>query len=78
MAMPKAGSSVAESQTFGSLKVVSGVKYCDLPEIEMKKGYVYTIRMVNENDKLEYEKDTAGNLLVKTTEIDLGDIFSEE
>ena len=79
MAMPKAGSSVVDSQTFGSLKVVSGVKSCDLPEIKMDKGYVYSIRMVNNNDKLEYVKDeSTGEIILGKTKIDLGDIFSEE
>lgn len=78
MAMTKAGSTAADSTKFGALKVVSGVKSCSLPTIEMEKGYVYSIRMINNNDKLEYEKNADGEIAITKTKIDLGDIFAEE
>lgn len=76
MDITKSGETVSASRKFGQLKVVSGPYYCDLPEIEMEKGYVYSIYIIDNDEKLDYEKE--GDTIKITKEaIDLGNIFEE-
>lgn len=75
--MPNAGGEAADTTTLSALKAVAGTKEVKIPSIEVKKGYRYSINIINNDDKLDYEKDEDGNIKISETLIDLGDIFQE-